>query len=208
MKNKATKEVLPSVAEKEAKVLDKEIAPFVAKAVIMEIKNANQMIQATETLSRLNQYADSVDAKKQTIVKPISDALKAARALFSPIEAKLEEGIGSIRQAMSQYQTEQKRLADEEAAKIANRVGEGKGKIKAETAVKKMEEIDRPATGISTESGSIKFKTVQKFEVMDVALLPKEYILPNDTAIRDAMKAKIEIPGVRYYTEEVPVNFR
>ncbi len=200
------KVAVQAVDPKEAEALTKEIAPYAAKAEMMKISNAQHMVQATETLSVLNKYADSVKEKKESVTKPLNVALKAARGLFSPLEDKLESAIGSIRRAMIDYQTEQKRIADKEADKIAARVD--KGTLKAETAVRKMGDIEKPAEAIATDSGSIKFKTVEKFEVMDVTLLTKDYLLPNEVAIRKAMLAGIKINGVRYYTEKVPVNSR
>ena len=35
-----------------------------------------------------------------------------------------------------------------------------------------------------------------------------KYILPNETAIRDAMKVGIELKGVRYYEEQMIRNLR
>lgn len=199
---------MQNTQDKEVKVLEKEITPFVKKAEGLVISDAKGMKSATEILSQMNKYADQVKEKKESVTKPLNAALKAARALFAPLEDKLESGISEIRSAMSSYQTEQKRIAKEEEDKIAARVGEGKGKLKVETAVKKMSEIDKPEDSVSSDSGMVKFKTVKKFKVMDVTILPHEYILADEVKIRKAMLAGIELPGVEYFTEEVPSNFR
>ena len=196
------------IQDKEVKVLEKEITPFVKKAEGIVITDAKGMKSATEILSQMNKYADQVKERKETVTKPLNAALKAARALFAPLEDKLDDGISQIRKAMTNYQTEQRRIEKEEEDRIAARVGEGKGKLKVETAVKKMSEIDRADKNVAADSGSVKFKTVKKFEVMDVTLLPHEYIVADEVKIRKAMLADIELPGVRYFTEEVPSNFR
>jgi len=205
MTKKVSKVETPEVS---VKTLEKEIVPFVEKAEKVTIKNAQDMEQAAEILSNVNRYADNVKKSKESITKPISESLKNIRALFSPLEDRLGSVIEGIRTAMSVYQTEQKRIADEEAAKIAARVGDGKGKIKIETAISKIDAIEKPEKRVVTETGSVRFTTVPCFEVMDVTLLPADYILANEVKIRTAMKAGIQIPGVRYYTEERPVNNR
>jgi len=199
---------MQKIIDAEVKVLEKEIVKFSNRVANIEIKDQKGMTVATEDLSKLNKYADQVKKTKEGVTKPLNEALKAARAIFAPIEDKLDTAISSIRNAMISYQTEQKRIADEEAAKIAARVGEGKGKLKVDTAIRKIDAIDKPEKSVSTGSGSVKFQTVKRFEVMDVTMLPTEYILANDVAIRKAMLAGIEIAGVRYYTEEVPYNSR
>lgn len=195
-------------SENVVKVLEKEIVPFIKKADSITISSANDMTKASEILSVVNKYADTVKERKESVTKPLNTALKAARALFSPLEDKLDGAISSIRSAMITYQTEQKRIADAEAKKIADRIGDGKGKLQIATAVAKIEAIDRPEEKIIVESGSIKFRTDKKFEIMDKTLVPMEYHEIDQVKVRIAMKAGIELPGVRYYEEQIPINSR
>lgn len=188
--------------------IQKEAKPIIAQIEKIHIESPKDMTEATALLSTVNKKLDAVKKEKEKITKPANEALKAARALFKPVEDQLGGAVLAIRKEMSRYQTESKKAADEEAAKIAARVGKGKGKYTPETAVAKMEEIETPETSVATEEGMVRFRTEKKFEVMDVSKLPTEYILPNEVAIRAAMKTGVEIPGVRYYTEEVPINSR
>lgn len=194
-------------ADKEAEVLRKEIVPFIKSAEkIVVIKNDKGLAEASEVRAQLKAYEKQVVAKKEEITKPLNQALKVARGWFSPLENQIDAVLGNINTAMIAYQTEKKAKADAEAKKIADRVGEGKGKLTLETASRKMGEIDVAEKVVETESGGTQFITVKKFEVMDVTLLPKEYIIADEVKIRAAMKGGVELDGVRYYTEEVPRN--
>lgn len=193
---------------KEVAVLEKEINPAITKASKITIHTAEDMVKATEVLSNLNRYADTVTEKKESITKPLNAALKAARQMFVPLETKLEDAIGGVRKAMITYQTEAVRKQKEEEAKIAARIGEGKGKIKIETAVEKLQNIEKAPEKIATDAGQVKFKTVKKFEITDISALPREFMVPNEVEIRKAMLAGIEVTGVRYYEEQVPYNSR
>lgn len=198
----------------EVRVLEKEIMPYVAKAQkLVVIKNEKDMALASEMRTQLKAYEKQVIAKKEEGTAPLNLALKNIRSWFKPLEERIDESLESINSAMIKYQTEQKKKADEEAEKIANRVGDGKGKLKAETAMKKIDDLDTPQKTVKTASGGTQFITVKKFEVMDLQELAKVkdkqggfYILADESRIRVAMKAGIELPGVRYYTEEVPRN--
>lgn len=202
------------IDEKEIAVLEKEIMPVIKSAMKIEIKSQKDMEKATLSLSQLNTYADSIKKRKEEITKPINAGLKAIREMFKPLETQLDEAIESRRNAMSEYQTEQVRIANEEAEKIANRVGEGKGKFSKDTASRKIGKIEKPEEKVSTVAGSVSFRPEKKFEVMDIIKIAalsddaRKYLLPNEIAIREAMKAGIEIPGVRYYEIQVPVNNR
>ncbi len=188
--------------------LEKSSKNFNEQAIALKIETPEDMKKATEMLSQLNKASDSVTKEKELITKPLNEALKEVRGRYKPIENALDEAIASIRRKMSGYQTEQVRLQEAEAQKIASRVGSGKGKIKIETAVKQIESIETVDKKTVTGNGSVSFKAEKMFEVMDASKLPNAYILPNLPAIRQAMKEGFELPGVRYYVEQVPINRR
>ena len=197
---------------KEVISIQKKLAPALEEAKKLVIKNDKDLATATTLLSNVNKYLDAAKEQKEKVLRPLLDATKALRDQYKPLETAGEGIVTMVRRKMTEYQTTKKREADEKAEKLAARVGKGPGKLTAETAMAKMGEIDQPVESVSTGAGQVKFKTVEKFEVMDVAMLSAvekgAYILPNEVKIREAMKAGLKLPGVRYYTEEVPVNYR
>lgn len=196
------------MGKNEVALIEKKVSPLVLKAEKFVINSPEAMREATAMLSEMNKYGDAIKKEKEKITKPLNEALKVERKRWAPLEDMWDRGIGALRKTMSAYQTAEKKRADDEAAAIVNRVGDGKGKLKTETAVRKLGEIEAPEESVSTDMGTVKFKTVRKFEVVDITLLPKEYLLPNEVEIRAAMKAGVELPGVKYFDEEVPVNYR
>ncbi len=192
----------------EIKVIEKEINPMLLKASKLTIKGVDDMKEATEYLSQLNIAKDRVVDRMETITKPAKEVIKSAEAVWKPFINAVKEAIEDIREKMSDYQTQSILKAREEEAKIANRIGEGKGKLKLETASNKIAEIEKPEAKINVESGSLKFREDQCFEVEDISQLPQEYLLANEIKIRSALKAGIKLKGVRYYTKMVPINTR
>jgi hypothetical protein len=195
------------MATKEIAII-KQVAPLVEQAQSLTIENQKDMTAASEFLSKLNKTLDGVTKEKEKVTKPMNEALKAERARWKPYESQLEEAISIVRKGMTTYQTEQTRIAAEKQAKIAGRVGAGKGKIGVETAVKQMQEIEKPEENIETSAGSTDFIPVPCFEVMDITMLPIEYHLADEVAIRKEMRAGRELAGVRYWIEQRPRNFR
>lgn len=192
----------------ELTTIENKFSPIVAKAQELAIADEKSMGAAAQYLSELNLFLDKIVAYKETKTKPLNSALKIIRAETKPFETQLDEMIALIRRKMSAYQTEKKRLADEQEARIAARVGEGKGHLKVETAARQMEEVERPVGAVTAESGMVKFKTVKCFEVMDLSIVPLEYHLADEVKIRKEMNLDKEIPGVRYWTEQRPDNYR
>jgi len=193
---------------KEIKKLELAIKPVLAKAWSVTIKGDSDMRYAVENLSSLNRYLDEVTSQREAITKPLTAALKSARALFKPIEERLGGAIGSVRAEMSRYQTLEVVRVENEASKIAKRVGEGRGKIGIETAVRKIGEIDGVASSVIGDNGMVKFRSVRKFEILEVDKVPREYMVVDEIAVRKAMLAGIKIAGVRYFEEQVVNNFR
>lgn len=193
---------------KEIKKLELAIKPVLAKAWSVTIKGDSDMRYAVENLSSLNKYLDEVTSQREAITKPLTAALKSARALFKPIEERLGCAIGSVRAEMSRYQTLEVVRVENEASKIAKRVGEGRGKIGIETAVRKIGEIDGVASSVIGDNGMVKFRSVRKFEILEVDKVPREYMVVDEIAVRKAMLAGIKIAGVRYFEEQVVNNFR
>lgn len=191
---------------KELVPLKKKIEVVADKVSKFEIKSADDLKEAVVVLSEMNKYADSVKEKKELITKPLNLALKNARAMFAPLEDIYESAIAMLRGKMTKYQTEHVAIKKAEEQKLADRVT--KGTLKIETAMKKIDEIVPVEKEVATDSGLVQFREVKRFEVVDISKLPIEYHMANEAMITKAMKEGKELLGVKYYTEQVPVNYR
>jgi hypothetical protein len=196
------------ITTKQLVPFQKKVSALASQVESLEIVDATSMQSGVVILSNMNKYMDSVKEQKEKLTKPINESLKNIRAMFKPLETTYETAIEALRGKMTKFQTESVAKARIEEQKIADRVGSGTGHLKIETAIKQIEKVETPEKEISTTSGLVQFVETKKFEVTNLAAVPVDYILPNEVAIRNAMKLGKEIPGVRYYTEMVPRNFR
>jgi len=190
------------------KPFTKEIAAPIAQAQALTITSAKEMTQGVQYLSELNKFLDRVVEYKESKTKPLNATLKIIRAETKPLEEVLEEAIDTIRQKMSLYQTKEKQRADAEAERIAARVAPGRGNLTAETAIAKIEQIDKPEKVVSAEAGAVSFRTKRHIEILDITLLPPEYLIANEAKILSAQLTGTELAGVRYYTTQEPANYR
>lgn len=190
----------------EITVIKRELNPMLVKAKELSIQGLKDMEVASEYLSQLNIAKDKVTERMETITKPAKETIKAAEAIWKPFVNMAKDAIQLIRDKQSAYQTELVRIAREKEEKIAERVA--KGNLKLDTGIKKIGEIEKPVEEIYTDSGKVSFREDECFEIVDISKLPTKYVLPNEVAIRIAMKAGIKVEGVRYFTKMVPVNKR
>lgn len=198
-------------------VLQHQLAPAIKRADdMLAIATPAQLEEASEALSMLNQYRDRLIDEKEKVTKPLAQALKAERARWAPIETRLDAAIQALRAGMSAYQTQTKRASDAAAERIAARVGEGRGKLKAETAVAKLAQLETPLKNVATESGSVQFRTMKKLVVDDereliVSLLSYDSTLVSYSesgALRLLKEGNTDIKGAHIEEEQVPYNSR
>lgn len=207
MKKTITHEV-EVIESKELAIIEKDIKPIIDRSGVITIKDDKTMAEASELRTTLKAFEKRVVADRESMTKPLKLVVKNITARFEPIETAIDTALSAVTYGMSNYQTMKQKESDDEAARIAARVAPGKGNLSVETAAKKIANIDTPAAVVSTASGSTKFRTDKKFEVLDVSKLPKEYIMPDEVAIRRAMISGTELPGVRYFSVQIPINSR
>lgn len=161
--------------------LVKETAPVVKMADALEVKDEASKEKAATVLNNLKDVLDRVTKYKEAKTKPLNQALKVIRDETRDLEGNLKTAIDSTRSKLGAYQTEQKRIADKKAEDIAARVGEGKGHFTTETAVRKIDELEKPAGTVSTGAGEVKFRTTQKLRVTDTKVVIK-WLIEHDKA--------------------------
>lgn len=190
----------------ELKTIEQTINPVVTAATSLVIATGDDMVRATELLSTVNKNLDRVAAEEDKVLKPLKEAVKAEQARWKPYKTALEAARDAVRKAMSIYQTAEMKRKAEAEAKLAARVE--KGTMKLETAARKSSELATPEQSVSTDVGMVKFRTVQKLEILDANWIPRQYLTVDEAAVKAALKAGIKVPGAQLVEEQVPVNYR
>lgn len=191
-----------------AVVVQKEVQPLVKIAQKIEIVDADSMEEAVAMLSKLNQIHDRIEEEENKVLDPLKLAMKAEKGRWAGAKKLHEEAIGLLRGKMSTYQTAEVRRVKEEEAKIASRVGAGKGKLKFETAVEKIENIDRVEKKVVTSEGLVKFRTDKKLKITDQSKIPNKFWAVDEGLLLDALKRGDVVPGAEIEEIQVPINYR
>ena len=192
--------------DKRVVVFEKKVHPVISEVDALKIKDPETMKKGVEFLSLMNKHLDGVDEEEKKITDPAKLIIKNEQARWKPIRELLKPRIESLRKMIGAYQTKEDEKADKKREKIGEKVVEGK--MSLEKGIEKAGAIAGPEKTVSTEAGLVQFREDKKFEVMDITLLPMEYHLPDEVAIRKAMKDGKELPGVRYWKEKTPINKR
>lgn len=186
----------------------KEVTPIIKQAETLTVTNAEEVKEATEVLSRLNKSIDSMEAEKDKVLGPLKEAAKAEKARWKPLEDMFGGAVDRIRGLLSSYQTEQMRIKRAEEAKVLARMGEGKGKFKAETVIRKLGEVTAPEAKVEVESGGLSFRESKQLKVTDESKVPDEYWVIDEKKLLDALKEGKVVDGAEIEIIQVPVNKR
>jgi hypothetical protein len=192
---------MTEIATKELAPLKAQVTKLETQANSITITTPEEYAAAADIVAKLKETGSSIKAKKESITKPLNEALRNARELFAPIEEQFTKAEAIVKQKLLAY----KRKIDDEArakeAKIAADLESGKIK-KLETAEKKMDSIERVDTTTRGKVGEVQIRKVKKVRITSEADIPREYLVPDMVAIRrDALAGK-QIAGVEVYEEE------
>jgi hypothetical protein len=133
-----------------------------------------------------------ITSRKEEITRPLMQALASGRDLFKPLELGFADAKKVIKSKILAYHIEshEKELALQ--AQIEARVA--KGTMRADTAVAKLEKIQKEDSNV---------RTLRKVRVLDVTLVPREWMVPDMTLITKAViQEGVTIPGVEIYEEK------
>ena len=122
-------------------------------------------------------------------------SLASVRDLFKPLESDLADAEKIVKSKLLAYQIEQEEAISKEQAKIEARVA--KGTMRADTAAGKLETI-----GEVKKVKGVQARTLLKWRVTDITLVPREYLVPDESKIWSELKQGVSIPGTETYEEK------
>jgi len=187
--------------------LTRELAPIRVQAskaegaaTALQIKTADDLLLATEVLSKIKLVGKQITEKKEGITKPLNEALRNVRALFAPLETAWTNAEKIVKEKMVAYRNSALSKADEKTGAIERRVESGR--LSFEKAVGKIEAIT-PQKTVEAKLGGIQFRTVKDVVIEDETKLPREFLVPDMAKIRKVALAGVEIAGVKVVEKQI-----
>lgn len=182
------------------KTVQEEIIPYKEK-VLKANDEIHQLIivdqagyeLAVELGNRLNTTKKVLKDKLDSITAPSKQAIENAKAVFEPEIKKVEGMIATIKNRSLEWLQTERARAEEEKAKIEKKAEEGK--LRPETALRKLGEVKEVENTTRTESGKMTMKKRKVYKIINPELLPREYLIPDEQKVKNALKAGIEVPG-------------
>lgn len=180
-----------------------KITKIVAVAREVAIKTKEDMESAVDILGKIKKWTNDAEQAKKKITDPLNESLKAARALFAPIEAQGKEAERIVKQKMLAYQTAEEERAAKLIEKVTARVESGSLSFE-----KGMARIENSEPNRRVEGGkySLTFREDKKMEIVDVNLIPDEYWVIDEVKLRRDVLGGKEVPGAKIVFIKTPVS--
>lgn len=197
LNNMNTKEIATSVTSTVESQIEK-MSEAISKLPIV-ITSQEEYDATYEIGKKVATLLKNIDTKEKSITKPINDSLKEIRNLFKPFKTQVEtvsDELKKRRQIFIQAEEEKKRIEEE---RIAKRVE--KGTMREDTAVTKLATIEETKT--DTRGG---MTSVLRVKVLDIKLIPAEYLIVDESKIKSAYREGVTIEGVECFYEKVARN--
>lgn len=180
----------------EALAIAEEKAGTLADNSRIRVNSQPTLEQAKTSLTQVKEIKKIVSEKKDSIIKPLNEALKNARSLFKPIEDKVETIETYLKEEILKYNT--KLLAEqrkrEEEAQVKIEAGES-----FEKATKSVARTEEKIDAIPT-------RKIKKLKIVDATLIPREFLIPDEVAIKQALLGGFEVKGCEMVEEEIIIN--
>jgi hypothetical protein len=194
------------------------------RAVALIVRNQDDLDAANQFLNEIKTRQDYFSGLYDPQIKKASDLHKSLLADKRQFTDILDKAASVIKPKIANYlyEEDQKRLtaararhlAEEQAAREAEKAAdkaheliengkEGKVAAVVEKAAEKIEALKAAAPVIpSIPVADFSMRTTWEFEVTDVDLIPRKYMVPDTTLLGKivrAMKDQTDIPGIRAY---------
>src|SRR3990167_2477539 len=200
--SKLTLTVPTSIFDKEQNLQLQNMRPAVEK---LEIKSEATLKTASGYGQQIAVRKKEFKVKYDSYVSGAKEYIKQVDAIYRPVEKELLECDRIVRDKISEYQTEQVRLARLEEQRIAARVE--KGTMRLDTAIKKFEKVEKPENKIDLGAGTgVHFREDRIPRIVNEADIPREYLTPDMSKIKVAIKQLnlLEEKSGVFTTKEIP----
>lgn len=170
-------------------VIEEKAAGMETMLAAVKITTDEEYDAVAEKIGNVKKFKKYVQDEMAKLVDPAKAIIEEAKSKYNPFIVQCDNARAKLdKLALDYYNAkEKKRLEDE--AKIAARVGDGKGHIKVETAAAQIEKLPEVRKSVKTGSGSMTITKRPVMYIVDENLVPDEFWIVDEVKLRQAALA-------------------
>ncbi len=198
-----------------------QISQYAATVMVPIIRDASAYTEAGATLKAVKKKYHDLEEREKEITRPLNDSLRSVRDLFRnpkdlllKIESNLKNAMLGYQRAEEAKRAESQRIAEDLARKERERLARLAEKAEARGAADQAEAFQQRAAAVVApivaahppKINGMNIRVDHDFEILDAALLPREFLMPDEQKIRKVVRAlglETSIPGVRIFERQI-----
>ncbi len=179
-------------------------------------------------LGKVKARIKELDAERMEMTRPLDESKKKIMEKYRPFLDALDKAKSLYENEIRRYSAEQERIRREEQRRVDEAARKEQQRLqalaqakadkaaaqgKAEKAQEIMENVRHvPVAIVQTivpKVAGMSMREVWKFRITDPKLIPREYLLVNETMLgklATATRGAVPVPGVEFYTESQIAN--
>jgi hypothetical protein len=183
------------------------ITGMMAMVEATKVTTPEELDAISDKIKNVRGILKIIKAQKEKFVAPAKQIIEEARTKYDPYIKDCDNAETVLKSKATAYMVAQEVIRKEEEDKIAKKLEDGK--IKTETAVKRIEKLPDAPKNVQTENSGLQLRKRKVAVIEDPNLIPDEYWIIDEVRVRkDAMDREKnglpQIPGV-IIKEEVNV---
>ena len=192
------------------KVFESEIAGMLQIAENHQIVDDDSNRSGIEMAAQAKRLGKTIEDMRKERIRPSQEFVKAINNLAKVYTEKLDRIEVALKQKIGAYMTKLRleKLEAERRAQEAAR--ELQARLDKESAEKNLPQVEVPmpvlnqkTEPVRTEEGSAGQRKTWTWKVVDLATVPREYLVIDKVAVNQAVRGGVRvIPGIEIYQEE------
>jgi len=164
---------------------------------------------ANDDLSFISKIKKAMEDRRKEYLAPPKAEIEAINNTYKDLMIPILEADRITRDQMTAYDKEQKRIRaeQEEINRKRMEAAQAEMKLKGElTESVNLVEVIEPPKRVSTELGTTGMVDHWKYEIIDITLIPREYMMLDTVLLGNTAKKYHDqkpVPGVRFYNEPI-----
>lgn len=197
--------MLDLIKKEDVEKIIKPVPAFLKAAKEIKIKSLVDFEKASGGLIKITAEEKRIKGELKSVVGPIKESIKKVENWFKPALDILGEAGDILRDKIGAYQTEVDEKAAQKKEEIAEKVNSGE--ISAEKAGNQIAKVEAKAENkVFNSNGSVSFTTHRFVKVVDLKLVPVDFLLPNMPMInRSMLDEGVEVAGCEIVVEQRPI---
>lgn len=200
--------------EKKLVVVKQQVTRATHAAQELKIKTLEDLKEASDLLGKIQAVAKFVKDEKDSFTRPSYRAYKelmdVAGKKYNPLLEDCSTAEAIVKEKAIKFRNEENARAKERQDKIEaqtlQKLAENPGKEQQimDKATERMEAIPTVESKVEGDKGGgMNFKKIRVVKVLNAEEIPRKYLVPNMTLIKEVALSGVEIPGIEVVEEDV-----